>query len=581
MKYNLSLVYIITLFLLGCSDIHKSTTDSLKKDEVIISLFPIRYGDKWGYIDSKGKNVIISKFNYADYFFEEVAIVENNEGLIGFIDSVGNYVIEPSYQQATRFSNGLSCVVLEGGWPAFVNKKGDVIIDLTGYDGASKFFENRALVLKDNKFGYIDLKGNVVVEPKFDYALPFQEGHALVGNVIDDKFKYGFIDTVGNLKIKMSYTIHKVFEDFPPDNDKFGFYSGKAIVSADGINFVVINKKEEIVTQSIDLRINPTDRGAPYFKKGLCMMKNGDFVGFIDVEEKFQIPPKFKKAYEFSDNGLSAVCNQNGKWGFIDTSGNVQISFDFDQIFYPGFIGEVAFVKINNKFEMINKQGKPLTKLNIDDVLDYSPYNNIIHNFVISDYFDFELLFSLAFENEQFIKLNKCMNFNNLQDVMSNLKDFSLDNLSNNQFTFEIKDDNLRKYGVSDLKLKIVFANSVYISKTRYKKVWKKGFNGQSYVIDEPITDKILNEKTEIESINYRFILNQIDDKIKVSNSINDYLNKNGWVLNFSDKAKNKNWSTYTKDNFKIDFTETKVKDGENYYVLYNIEIYNFSEDFL
>ncbi len=38
----------------------------------------------------------------------------------------------------------------------------------------------------DHKYGYIDKTGKIVIEPQFDYALPFKEGLAIV--VVGEKW---------------------------------------------------------------------------------------------------------------------------------------------------------------------------------------------------------------------------------------------------------------------------------------------------------------------------------------------------------------------------------------------------------
>jgi hypothetical protein len=58
----------------------------IKKD---LMLIPHRKGDKWGYIDKKGKMVIPAVYDGADIFSEGLARVEVN-GKWGYIDTKGN-----------------------------------------------------------------------------------------------------------------------------------------------------------------------------------------------------------------------------------------------------------------------------------------------------------------------------------------------------------------------------------------------------------------------------------------------------------------------------------------------------------
>ena len=119
-------------------------------------------------------------------------------------------------------------------------------------------------VKKDGKWGFVDTKGNVVIESKFDYAYDFEDGCALVK--LDGKF--GYIDTKGNFVIE------------PKFDDAYNFSDGLAQVELDGK------------------------------------------WGFIDTKGNFVIEPKFDYAVPFKYNLNSTKVNYNGKWGAIDRSGD-------------------------------------------------------------------------------------------------------------------------------------------------------------------------------------------------------------------------------------------------------------------
>lgn len=57
---------------------------------------------------------------------------------------------------------------------------------------------------KLKKWGYIDEKGNIVIQPQFEQARPFSEGMAAVAN---EKFNptWGFVNTKGNMVLKPAY----------------------------------------------------------------------------------------------------------------------------------------------------------------------------------------------------------------------------------------------------------------------------------------------------------------------------------------------------------------------------------------
>ena len=65
----------------------------------------------------------------------------------------------------------------------------------------SDFSENLASVRKNNKWGYIDRNGKLVIDYFYDKAKNFKEGLAPV--CIDNK--WGYIDSQGNLVIDFQY----------------------------------------------------------------------------------------------------------------------------------------------------------------------------------------------------------------------------------------------------------------------------------------------------------------------------------------------------------------------------------------
>lgn len=79
-----------------------------------------------------------------------------------------------------------------GRW-GFVNKKGETVIDCQ-YDDAFSFSDNVAAVKIDDKWSYIGMEGNIVFdELEFDEALPFHNGIAqakIDGNVVLINLKY-------------------------------------------------------------------------------------------------------------------------------------------------------------------------------------------------------------------------------------------------------------------------------------------------------------------------------------------------------------------------------------------------------
>ncbi len=199
------------------------------------SIAGIEINEKWGFIDISGNIIVPCDFDgiqwYADGFaavqkngkwgcidtssniviipFEYDAINQFSEGLIavkqgakwGFADSSGALVIPCEYDYVQDFSNGLA-LVKTWNWGfdicGFIEKDGNVNC-LCRYDMDS-FYDNRALI-KDGKWGYVDINYATVIPCQFDFARSFCEGIAAV----NQNGEWGFIDINGCIIVNYEY----------------------------------------------------------------------------------------------------------------------------------------------------------------------------------------------------------------------------------------------------------------------------------------------------------------------------------------------------------------------------------------
>src|SRR3970040_1196107 len=131
--------------------------------------------------------------------------------------------------------------------------------------------------LKDDKYGYINNEGRVVISPQFQEAKEFKSGLARVR--VNDK--WGFINKSGEFVIPPKYN---VIEDF---NSNIWIDKDLAGVILDG-KYYCIDLKGKIVRQELN-----------YFE-GLAKVEFGKKFGFIDTSRIFIIEPQFEEAGNFS-----------------------------------------------------------------------------------------------------------------------------------------------------------------------------------------------------------------------------------------------------------------------------------------
>ncbi|MCR8635680.1 WG repeat-containing protein [Paenibacillus radicis (ex Xue et al. 2023)] len=169
-------------------------------------------------IDSQGFKVmdeaghIITKKAY-DYIASysngrAMASVANPSGpsLYGFLDLHGNEVIKPQFEQAGDFKQNKTVVKVKDNDFALIGLDGR---KLASYPYASVGQLGDGLLpfqqQLQGKYGYIDEKGSIVIQPAYTYAMAFMDGRAVVNTAEDFGSRYGLIDKQANYIIKPDY----------------------------------------------------------------------------------------------------------------------------------------------------------------------------------------------------------------------------------------------------------------------------------------------------------------------------------------------------------------------------------------
>jgi hypothetical protein len=324
-----SILLLICLTILSASFV--AAQDSLSGD-----LFIINVNGKKGFIDKTGKVMIEPRFEQAEDFSEGLAAVKIGDWW-GYIDTKGAVVIEPKFGAAHTFSEGMVVSTLNRDFDRASNQwilldKSGKYVELPQVKDIGSQFSEGLIAAKNNqeKWGYLDKTGKVIIPFKFDRAASFAEGLAYV--LLEDKF--GYINRRGNFVIAPRFTEVKDFS-----NGVAAVKVGGQLILGEGIEIVteeenkarwhLIGKNGKFVAKLRDDVV-----GAGIFSENLTWLQIKDKkdsttyrFGFIDKSGKFVISPQYHDANNFSE-GLARVC-LNGKLGdpsLIDKSGKVVYS---------------------------------------------------------------------------------------------------------------------------------------------------------------------------------------------------------------------------------------------------------------
>lgn len=343
--------------------------DKIKEDSALLRtrLFPVVQNERWGYCDSTGTIRIPYQFDDAEYFSENLAIIELNAKK-GYINKAGFMPVMPQFTEADPFSNGRAIVETDSA-AGIINAIGEWIV-LPRYYSISGPFDGLYRVEQNEKYALMDANGKLLTEFQFDEMEPFYEGLAAVAI----EGKAGFIDRTGAIVISAQF------------EDAGDFKSGIARVSIDGKygliksdgTWFIAPKYADIRSVAGDVYLASDEKKCSYFDaQGKLLIRSNEYCtdgpeyskgfheglaramrkgksGFIDPKGKWVISPDFDQTTFFSD-GMAAFRKKN-KWGFINKTGKPLIQPQFEAVhpFHKGF----ARVKLKGQWGIIGKDGK-------------------------------------------------------------------------------------------------------------------------------------------------------------------------------------------------------------------------------
>ena len=96
------------------------------------------------------------------------------------------------------------------------------------------------------------------------------------------------------------------------------------------------------------------------FKSGIARIKKDWKYGWINTSGQTVIDCVWQDSADSFSEGLAAVKNENGLWGFIDPTGTVILPFEWTGIMIPHFSDGLAAVEKDNAMGYINKAGEEI-----------------------------------------------------------------------------------------------------------------------------------------------------------------------------------------------------------------------------
>lgn len=178
----------------------------------------------------------------------------------------------------------------------------------------------------------------------------FSQGIAVIGTAKSEYEKhYGFINEEGEFIVKPSYE--------------------KAFTFSDGYGLVkLFSGREEylFLNQKGQNSFRKTFQGARSFFEGMAAVRDeGGLWGFINTYGEYIVKPRYEEVDDFAD-GMARVM-QKSKWGYIDNAGNEVVipQFNCANNFAEGLALVGQFVNYHyTQFSYIGKTGKVAFQIN-------------------------------------------------------------------------------------------------------------------------------------------------------------------------------------------------------------------------
>lgn len=375
------------------------------------------------------------------------------------------------YLQSVNGKTPLRFRIVQDDRIGYINEKGKIVIPPT-YLGGNEFSEGLAAVRNNGLYGFIDVNGKFVIQPAYDFASEFINGVAAV--FLEDKLLY----------------INKKGEVILPS-----VYRSLAFIDDEKAYITTVSKRQGIIDISTkELLIDTVFSSVETFENRIAIVQeyispdsidtHHKQVGIVRLNGSFIVPfGKYDQIDRFVD-GLAVVkfrdaANHNQRSeGVIDTSGNLvfkrictgdnYISGNFcegfakmslyrsdkstDRIYYEGFINLKGEVVLNNPdYRFVNEfsNGRVFVREEDGDYIlldrNFKRIGNNTYTYIVNDRF------------QDGYAIVKTKDGYGIIDTMANFvaapKYDMIDRIDiiNDRFFFSIDEKDDMLYGIADL----------------------------------------------------------------------------------------------------------------------------------
>ena len=383
--FGFSAIMLIALSMVGCDKSSKFEKFFNKVD--LVPVLTSKDG-WWSMINDKGEIVYDAEFkNCPTVAYNGIFSVEEENGYFTVYkaDSKRPVQIEAfeKIKSVGFLEDGLIPATAENSRIAVYDEKGDKKFELLPIANAeivacSEAYKEGRLWVKtvDDKFGFYDTKGNLVINADYDFVSDFVDGIALVGKNNEDgsDLKYSVIDKDG-----------KSLYNLKGEYDNVGVDGGYVYVTRDDRVYLYDKKGDDLKLPEKVYRVNEILGDYILFSN-----REGER-GLANVKGEILINPKFYEMY-FNTGGskptfIAKKDIRDKEVFFIDSNGEKEESdIDYEVLIPAGKYGYFA-KDGDHTFLLLDKDLKKKSKEEF-----YSLSISASHGSVKTDYFSYDAI---------------------------------------------------------------------------------------------------------------------------------------------------------------------------------------------
>lgn len=338
--------------------------------------FKFERDGQYGLLGKDGKPLFSEEFdNEIKAAFEGIFVVNGENGTYSLYKAQQKPELVPGCEDLRDYgamSEGLIPIVKKDSRISFIDNNGKEKFVLKPHNGKEitkvwMFYEGRAKIqTEDEKFGYIDKNGKVVVEPKYGIASEFTNGVAFVAKENNyDEANFIKIDKSGKeTKLSKNIIPYSILKNL--DTEFFLFHA----VNPDEICMKIDNESDGQRNVLID-KEGKVSKTFPKKVEFVADLGKDNYI-FKDDEDKFGLNNTkdetiIRAKYEFMQrlsNGNFLVAKSNDKYDIINEKDEPVKSFNDDygrMIYYPEF-GLILAKTGRDKYELLNVDGEKISQ---------------------------------------------------------------------------------------------------------------------------------------------------------------------------------------------------------------------------